>query len=425
MKKRSSKKGEKKVSKKAEKYDLFDKIAITAATLMILLALTLFYNLGTVGKAITAPSPPVDLTTQESEDLDLSAYNKIEIKLRLSGDSEVSEFTLSAEQDGGLTYYHLTQGEENVFAYGILSANLANSGNLYLNDDNIGDLELTLNGDLLTVTNPNFVEPDAAEFEIYDEELIPIMDDIIDAELNQELIFHIEITSTSLPEVTVTIDGAPAVTEEVDSGSDFVMLKVTFTGTEEKPHSLEVTANVGGEKTTKNFILAVNGHVYRLVEDGYTINLVKDNGNYEAMYELEKTSELQPVSLLCGELDLIQEQDAADSIEKILSYDSKVEQWKENIPSEFGKLVMDKGYLIDLKDGAITFTVECDGKPLPQTPILSLGWNLLGTNGYKAADVADLKTTGGVIAGIYEYGDSQPLNLNQLPSGKVYWVKVE
>lgn len=423
MKKRSKKGTGRKKSKKIGNYDTFDRIAISAAVLMILVALALFYNLGTVGKAITAPSPPVDLTKQESESLDLSSYNKMNITIRLSGDSEVSKFTLNAEKDNGQAYYQLVKGEK-VLAYGILSADLGSSGNIYLNDDEIEDLELTLQGNLLTLTNLNFIQPDVAKFDVYDEEFNLIEDDVLEMVLDEETSFYLNITSTSLPEVSVMIDLESVEVEEVDSGSDFITVKLTFSEVEEKPYSLEVAVDVGGKETTKRFILAVNGFVYESVEEGYAVLLKKEDGDYKTVYELKKTSKLQPISLLCGELVITENQQLAKSVEKILSYQKGAEQWKENAPSEFDKLEKGRGYLFDL-NGSLSFTVECGDKPLPQTSILTPGWNLLGTNGYKATKVVDLKASDGEIAGIYEYGDSQSLSLDELASGKVYWIKVE
>lgn len=426
MKKRSSKKARKVMPKKVDKYDSWDKIAMAAATLMILVALALLYNIDTVGEAIVAPAPPVDLSLQESESLDLSSYNQMGIKLKLSSGSELSEFALLAENNDGLVQYQLVQeGNENVFAYGLLNLDLESSGNLYLDDDNVGDMELTLQGDLLTVTNLNYVEPDIAEFEVYDGEFNKISDDILDVELNQETSFYLNVTSTSSPEVSATIDGSVVEAEEVDAGSDFKMVKITFTGSEEKPYQFVVTADVGGEETHRDYILAVNGYVYELVENGYTARLHKDSGGYETLYELEKTSELQPVSLLCGELDL-GEENLTGSIEKILSYKDETEQWKENVPSEFGTLSSGRGYLLDLNDGAsLTFRTECDGRPLPETPILGLGWNLVGTNGYKGTEVADLESSEGEFTAIYEYGNPEVLSSDELISGMIYWIKVE
>ena len=423
MKKRSVKKT-RKVAKKADGYDSLDKIAITAAVLMVLVALGLFYNLGNVGKAIAPPAPPADLSLKESQNLDLSLYGQMEIEMKLSSESSISNFNLAVVENDNIVQYQLTQGG-NTMAYGLLSQSLENSGKIYLNDDDIGDMQLSLSGNILTVTNLNYVQPDIAQFDLYDSELNIIDDDVVDAELDQEVSFYLNVTSPSLPQVTVNIDGTPVAVEETDSGSDFVLVKVTFTPSEEKPYPVTVTANIGGEETTKHYILAVDGYVYELAEDGYTVNLHKNNGVYEAIYELEKTSDLQPVSLLCRELDLSQEQDLVNGLNKILTYQRKAEQWKENIPSEFQSLTTGEGYLFDMKENTLTFTLGCDSKPQPETPILNLGWNLVGTNGYKDTKVGDLQTSEGEVAAVYEYGNSAALNVDELTPGKVYWIKVE
>ncbi len=428
--KQSRKESAQNKAKKAVRKELWLNAAVVAAVLAIFLAFGLFLNLGTVGKAITKPSPPVDLSLQSSESLDLSAYNKMEVDLAFSGEEDLSKVLLDAILQDGLVYYKLVQQdpdteEDIVVAYGILSQSLANSGAIYLNDDNVGDVELRLTGSILTMHNLNFVQPDVADVEIYDANFNKLIDDVIIVDKDEEIELYINVSSTALPEVNVSIDGQPADVEEADSGNDFVLLKLTFTGTEDKPSQLRVTADVGGQETTKTFILAVSGYVYELQQQGYSVRLRKVGSMYQAIYVLQKTQKLQPVALLCGELDFAANSEQRQSIKKILSYDADVEQWKENVPSEFETLVTGRGYLVELNSDTLTFTIPCAGKPLPELPLLDIGWNLVGINGYKPTRVQDIQVPTGEITGIYVYENNQALQLTELQPGMVYWLKVE
>ena len=129
--KQSRKESAQNKAKKAVRKELWLNAAVVAAVLAIFLAFGLFLNLGTVGKAITKPSPPVDLSLQSSESLDLSAYNKMEVDLAFSGEEDLSKVLLDAILQDGLVYYKLVQQdpdteEDIVVAYGILSQSLAN-----------------------------------------------------------------------------------------------------------------------------------------------------------------------------------------------------------------------------------------------------------------------------------------------------------
>ncbi|MEK6900433.1 MAG: hypothetical protein AABX05_04890, partial [Nanoarchaeota archaeon] len=62
---------------------------------------------------------------------------------------------------------------------------MASSGDIYLNDDDYGDLELAISPDgrFLTVENLNFIEPSVADVSVYDSNFNVIGGDIIEAGL--------------------------------------------------------------------------------------------------------------------------------------------------------------------------------------------------------------------------------------------------
>ncbi|MEK6900147.1 MAG: hypothetical protein AABX05_03405, partial [Nanoarchaeota archaeon] len=275
-----------------------------------------------------------------------------------------------------------------------------------------------------TVENLNFIEPSVADVSVYYSNFNVIGGVIIEAGLCENISLYFNVTSRSRPEVKLIFDGQELSASEVSSGNNFVLLNAQLAGTENKPYRLSVEAAVGGKKTVVDYILAVEGFIYKLDQAGYPkINLIKKDDKYKTSYVLQNTAGLQPLSLLCGELDLTYYK---DDIDRVLSYQNEVEQWKEGLPSEFFKLEADAGYLLKLKgDNLLNFTVECDEKPSSGLSGLASGWHLVGISSYKPVSTKDIVLPNGKdIVDIYEFNQEQRLNLTKLDAGLVYWLHV-
>ncbi len=418
-----------KKKRKSKKVNLvWSKIGFAAAIIIFFIGVSLIYNFKTVGKAgeiIDKPSPQIDLIANPSADLDLSAYNEMELKIKFSG-SELDEFDeliLNAIRGEDELVRYLLRDKDNdfIYAYGILSTRLRSSGGLYLDADNEADIELILKNDLLTISNLKFIEPAIAEIDVYDSEFNKVDSDIL--YVYDETKYYFNVTSTLKPNVMVTLDGEPIELEENVSGTDFVTLSYTFNSDVAKPSELIIKTKVGDKKSESKFIVAFGGLIYELVDNKLpTVSLTKKDDKYETSYVLRKTQELQPLSLLCGNLDVAQ---YSANIDKILSYDKGVRQWKEKVPSDLNnELKNNIGYLFKLKkDSGLTFNVTCDEIPSANIGILSVGWNLIGVGGHKPVRTENLKIAKGDIKNIQTIYDLA--SITELKPGMIYWIKVE
>ncbi|MEW5896803.1 MAG: hypothetical protein AB1668_03875 [Nanoarchaeota archaeon] len=417
------------------------KVGVAAALLAVLIFIGLMYKFAAVGKVIEMPSPAVDLTAKDSESLELSKFNKMEMKVKPSAGS-VYELVLNVTKAGKegeeIWYYELSNWtdyktkEKEVLALGILGSYNSNSGEIYLDNDYIGDLVLSLDGSKLSVANLNFVAPQAAEIEAFnkvDKVYKKIDIDILYSELNKETVYYFNATSTSKPAVTALLDNAPVKLTETASGKDFVFSSFSLKSSTDKPQQLVLRADVSGKIAEKKFIVANNNVIYRL--DGAQIpavslskQVVDNQEKYALAYVFKKTQELQPFALLCGNMN-VDDPAIKASVEQIVSYDEGIEQWTSNAPSDLKAIFAGRGYFFKLKkDAQLGFSIFCDDLPKANLPQMKSGWNLLGVGGYKPTSIDELKAEPGKkIVQIQEYYGSD--EIKELTPGKVYWVKVE
>ncbi|MEK6900434.1 MAG: hypothetical protein AABX05_04895 [Nanoarchaeota archaeon] len=116
-KKNMAKKNKKTISRKSvvsrppKRISHKNNVVIAIIIVIIILAsfalINLLYEFSTVGKAINKPSPPVDLTLKRSETLDLSAYDRMVVKVKLSGEAAVSDLLVQAAVGETSVYYKL------------------------------------------------------------------------------------------------------------------------------------------------------------------------------------------------------------------------------------------------------------------------------------------------------------------------------
>ncbi len=413
--------------RKAKKTKVPTQMWVSLVLIIAVIAIGALYNFANVGQVIKAPSPPVDLTTQVSEGLDISQHDEMKAKVKLSGTNAVEEVTIKAVKNKkGQIEYSVT-GKSGVQS-GLLGNGLSNTGSIYLNSDDKADLELSLAGNILTLTNKNFVTPDLAKIELYSALKNKLPGVVLQAKTKVDNKFFFNVSSTTKPKVKFILDGNEIFPKINSSTTNSVFVEFNVTPTVEKPMKLFVVAEVGGKRTEKEYIVAVNRHFYLLEKAGFPkISLKQIPNAYETTYTFSKTTALQPFALLCGEKSL--GTDFAN-VSTIYSYDKNVQQWKEGKPSEIQKLSANKGYLLRLKkDTTLNFMVSCTQEPKAVIPALDQKWNLLGVSGYETVHLSELQTkTGGKkITALYEYSDKGPVKSSwtKFEPGKVYWVKVE
>jgi hypothetical protein len=440
------------------------KIFITAAILAVIIlvgVLFQFTNIGQAVKIIDAPSDVLDEDSGVLKEINMAAYEAIEINVETietlnfkmqttAGDkAESFEMTLSINEEGVLNYF-LINTKNQFWAKGLLGGTVLSTGNLYLDGDELPDTQLSFSNGYLKILNANYIEPDASKVTVIngitkkhyaeDEKIIP-------AKKGQPLYLTFNVTSTVVPEVTAYWENGSSLTAEqftvLEIGENYTTLNFTWTPLENTAYTLIVEAVTGDKVTKETYTLSVGGFIYALEEPNYpTIKakiIVIEEGKYQTILTFSGNSNL-PFSIPCGTLDLDANAHALTQIEKIYSYKQDTQVWEDKIPSEFSSLEENKGYLLKLKKGGTaTLTIDCslgagtnpplDLAELTSLPDLKAGWNLVGIGGYLPVSMKKMITKvppQHQIVKAYTISNSGVIfeEITEFEPGKAYWIKI-
>ena len=407
----------------------------------------------TVGKAAYLPPPigPVDFNLAPDHSFWIKDNPDWEIILTTTAQDVSNEYLISTEmvKETGQIRYIITDSSGVTLAQGLLSEEFFNSGEIYLDPDTIPDLRLTYSQGFLSIFNLNYVLPAVAKITLINPLTKTVISNkIIPVALNQEVYLWFNVTSNKAPAVTaVWKDGTNLTTNEFSTlsfGDNYTTMALRFTPKEETAYGIKVTALVEDKIAQKNFIFGAGTVIYALGEDnlpGLVMRKTENKEEYNFTFNFKPNKDQkQPFSLPCGEFSLSGQQ--VHKIATIYAYDQAVQQWKENVPSEFDKLEWKKGYLLQLKAAEpFSLTVSCNMESEPQLPpkvfglpILKAGWNLVGITGYEPKLTKDLTVPSGKKISYVFAISNDGINLQdnlaldsqaELESGKAYWVLVE
>ena len=413
-------------------------LLVSIALIAVVTLIALFVNFNVVGQAIkdgsvisSPPAKTIAFDELSTVKLDYASLNELEFFLQRSGENKRQLFRLNVNKSGDLVEYYVehlsnktkavSEGEK---VHGFLGSTLSSTGPLFLDfNDDIGDFELSLDGNYVVLTNPRFAESASAVVEAYDVKrkylgsVIPVP---FDKKKPVDFYILLNATSKTTPTVSAMIDGKAITLTKNTTGAYYQKMWLKFTPTKDAHSILKVNASVGGKDTIQEFVLAVNGNIFQRQVLNYPKVWLQQKGNkYTATYNLADTLELQPVALLCGELNLNDKQ-VKGKIEKVFAYQSGVKGWKENVPSEFNSLKANTGYLLKVTKGnTIQFKVECTKEPKAEIADLKSEWNLVGIGGFEKVAVP----TG--VTEVHEFSNAgaKKITTTSLEPGKVYWLK--
>ncbi len=405
------------------------------------------------GQAVYMAPPlvPVNFNLAPDNSFLIKDIPSWEIGLTTTAFDYSNEYLISTKiiKETGLVKYTITDFSGVTLAQGLLSEEFFDSGDIYLDPDTSPDLRLTYSEGFLRVFNLNYAEPAVAKITLINPTTKTVITNkIISVGLNQEAYFWFNVTSNKAPLVTaVWKNGTNLTTNEFSTlsfGDNYTTMALRFTPKEETAYVVKVTALVEDKTTQSNFIFAAGNVIYALAEDALPELILKKTENkeeYNFTFNFKPNKDKkQPFSLPCGEFSLSGQQ--VHKIATVYAYDQSVQQWKEDLPSEFNKLEWKKGYLLQLKaDEPFSLTVGCNMESEPQMPpkvfglpILKAGWNLVGITGYEPRTIKDLiAPTGKKISNLLVISnDGVNLKDNlaldsqaELEPGKAYWVLVE
>ncbi len=405
-----------------------------------------------VGQAayMTPPIGPVDFNLAPENSFLIKDIPSWEIGLTTSAYDYSTQYLIYTEmiKETGQIKYVITDSSGVTLTQGLLSEEFFDSGEIYLDTDTIPDLQLTYGEGFLNIFNLNYIEPAIAKITLINPTTKAVIPNkIISVGLNQEALFWINVTSNKAPLVSAAWKSGTNLTtaefQTLDFGDNYTTMALKFTPKEETAYVVKVTALVEDKTSQKNFIFGAGNVIYALAEDnlpGLIMRKTENKEEYNFTFNFKPNQDIkQPFSLPCGEFSLSGEQ--VHKIATIYAYDQAVQQWKENVPSEFDKLEWKKGYLLQLKAAEpFSFTVNCNMTSEPQLPpkvfglpTLKAGWNLVGITGYEPRLIKDLAVpTGKKISYLFAISNDG-VNLNNLAAkdkaelepGKAYWVLVE
>ncbi len=413
-------------------------LLVSIALIAVVTVIALFVNFNVVGQAIkdgsvisSPPATTIDFDELSTVKLDYTSLKTLEFLLQRSGEKDEQLFRLTVNKSGDLVEYYVehlskktkavSEGEK---VHGFLGSGLSSTGPLFLDfNDNIGDFELSLDGNNVILTNPRFAASASAVIEAYDvqgKELGTVIQVPYDKKKPKAFDILLNATSKTTPTVSAMLDGKAITLTKNTTGAYYQKMWLKFTPSQEKHSILKVNASVGGKDTIQEFILAVNGHIFqRQVANYPKVWLQQKGSKYTATYSFEDILDLQPVALLCGELNLNDKQ-VKGKIEKVFAYQGGVKGWKANVPSEFNVLKANTGYLLKVTKGnKIQFEVECTKEPKAELEALKTEWNLVGIGGFENVDVPKDATE------VHEFSTAGPkkVTVTELEPGKVYWLK--
>ena len=435
------------------------KIFITAAIFAFIVlvgVLFQFTNIGQAVKTITTPSDVLDevnMAAFEAIEINVETIETLNFKMQTTAGDKAESFTinLNIDEEGILEYSLINHG---VLAKGLLGGTVTSTGNIYLDNDELPDTQLSFSNGYLKILNANYIEPDASKVTVIngitkkhyaeDEKIIP-------AAKGQPLYLTFNVTSTVPPEVMAYWKNGSLPDEKqlldaeqftvLEIGENYTTLNFTWTPTDNTAYTLIVEAVTGDKVTKETYTLSVGGFIYALDKPNYPTIKAKiiEEGKYQTILTFSGNSNL-PFSVPCGTLDLDANAHALTQIDKIYSYNQQAQQWQDKVPAEFNSLEKNHGYLLKLKNGGTaTLTVDCslgDGTEPPKDlaeltslPTLNVGWNLVGIGGYLPVTMKKMITkvpAQNQIVKAYTISNSGVVfeEITEFEPGKAYWIKI-
>ncbi|MBI2151705.1 hypothetical protein HYU21_03215 [Candidatus Woesearchaeota archaeon] len=446
--------------------------AIGLAIIIIIATLFSVFKVPLGGKAIATLNSPaldvLDLDRQEGFNINLATNPSWQMKMKGSYATATStpldlKMAATVLESGEVNYSLFISNPEDPLSAGILSTALSDPGNIFLDIDNVPDLQLTLSGTQLTVKNPNYVSPSDSKFTLFGQDFRTPLTDKVQYVANGSLlptVFYINVTtSTGQPTVSpiefvgMSLGSVNHSWTENRSGSNFKTFQLNLTPNKITPYVLEISSLVGvlpdGKTTKEKYIFASNGLFYEMREENLPV--VEFFKSATAIYSVNLTFnpmvELQPFSLPCtvaGGLTMQQAQTIfSGRVNSVYSYgDGEIKQWwsplstpsSTSVISNLEKLEVQKGYMIKTIENLntpMTLKFDCASPLTEGLPDLSPGWNLISASGYKAIPKSELDKkvpAGKVITKVLEVQKNEvtmelTASSNLIP-GKAYWVEV-
>ena len=421
---------------------LGSRIIISLIAVVLLVVMGVFVQHSLAGKAIEIPQEAaVNYNVLDSELIAVSVGH-VDLNVTASGVGQRPIiYNLSMELvDHDYVSYVLRKkgGTRDIIVQGLLGRNVLSMGGVYIDNDEIPDLSITLEGPYLRVTNLNYVSPEAATITRVDNTtFVMIRDTVIPSSQGQMKGLMFFVNSTKKPAVSAVWANGSDVVEAVNIGGNdsSVILAINWTPTIGRGSMpFTIIAAVDQEVVRKNYVFAVGGVEYALLNNDQSVRLemFRDNGVLKAHYTLAASGGLQPLMAPCGGFPLLSTPTLADKIERVLTFASSTQQWTNRAPSEFQNLRFGRGYLVKLKEGqSLDVTYPCsEGDPNNfELPQLRSGWNLISFGGTEIRDGSMLEPPVGTqIRLVFEVTPSRiipDVPLDTLEPGKVYWVKVQ
>jgi len=367
-----------------------------------------------------------------------------------------SEYTITTQisKDKETIQYIITNSNNSLIVVGLLSEEFFDSGEIYLDEDDLPDLRLTYSQGFLKIFNLNYLLAAQATITLID----PAANNIITSKvvpvvINKPIGFWFNVTSNKVLLVTAAWKNGtsltPAEFSTLATGNNYTTMAFKFTPKEEAAYVIKVTASVDDKNVTQDYIFASGNIIYALIDTSLPELILKkrpgiEEYNFTFNFKPNKDQK-QPFSLPCGELNLTANPIILSNLTTIYAYDNSVQQWKSELSSElneFNTLEWKKGYLLQLKNGEpFSVTISCNmtssESQLPpkvfELPALKAGWNLVGITGYEPRAIKNLiAPTGKKISYVFVLSNDG-VNLDnliakdkaELEPGKAYWVLVE
>ncbi len=433
---------------------LGSRVVVAFILIALIVAVGLLVQSSFVGKAFEVPiteNAPVDLDAQEFEEANV-VIERIPLKLTLSDENRITNMLIVVNKlESGQISYQVgkKEGQRVVpVALGLLGAGVPSSGGIYVNNDEDADLELTLteslSGDYITFTNLNYVEPEAATITRVTEQEIALpareRQSFIRATPGQAVSVFFHVNSTEVPVVVGEwLDGTVMTAQEltvVRSTRNSSLVRVQFTPSEAGAYTFNLNASVDQKRSQRRFVIAAGGIEYILLDaaDETRLQLQNVNDVVRARITIPASEGLQPLAAPCAGFPALSSLTA--DIATVYTYDSRVQQWREGVPSEFQSPILSRGYLVRLKPGrSLSVEYACanpERTPDQQfpLPILREGWNLIGITGNYVRDASEIRLPEGTdVAALVEATSRgnrvMSEDLTYLEPGRVYWVKIE
>ncbi|HLC91346.1 MAG TPA: hypothetical protein VJI15_06285 [Candidatus Nanoarchaeia archaeon] len=427
---------------------------LSIAFLVALSVLVRFPSTGQAGLQNTPLLVPLDLDGEGEVLVDITVNPQWEIKVTASS-GQALLLSVSTSSLQGIIKYQLLQ-DDDVLAAGLLNNMVSSSGNIYLDDDILPDMELRYSNGNFLARNINYKPPRATEFTLFDAQLRQIPSDSANISVRREQVFYINVSAAALPTVRGMFDDArlesPGSTpaqadgssnivinvrekqytfDVYKSGEKYKLMRLAFTPTEAKAYRFTVSANNGITTESKVYSFAADGIVYELQDPHYPsmkMRLVPNVQHVEVDMEFPRSVELQPFSLPCSGSSSLSEFISHGNVARVYGYKRGVTQWLQGAASDLMEVRSGEGYVLKLSESVepyhITFICSLDAVTLPT---LVEGWNLIGVPGFSPVSPQQLSLPPNMeIVYVLELRRGvEHVPVDSLEPGKAYWIYVE